>query len=289
MVKGTKISFIPKKPLARKIKKTTRPVSALLFLSFGIFFIVIASYGALYLYKSNLKEVLNEKTKELETERKKADPSGIVEKSKKIQTKINNAKELLDKHVALSRMFDLLEELTLNNIVLNGLTLEKENIDTSNTDLTNEQAQNTDISNFIIKTTGVASSYASLAYQSDVLKNEVKENRRVKSFSISNPSLDESGNISFDLEVSVNPAVLLYEISKDIVSTTGGKIDENIVSVGTVVESQPEVNKITKNDELLLNTEKDSNEIDKEILEEKSKESGFFANIVNFFKKYLGK
>lgn len=276
MYKRTKISFIPKKPLAIKTERNTRPMSVLLFVSFGIFFISLALFGGLYLYNSNLKVVLEEKTKELEMEKKKADPAGIIEKAEKLQVKINSVKDLLNKHTALSRTFGLLEEVTLENVVLNGLTFEKKEAEQA---VVRDEAQTASISNFVIKTSGIAPSYASLAYQSDVLKNEVKENQRIESFLISNPSLDQSGNVSFDIEVSVNPSFLLYEVN-------GSGATEEILSIE---ESQPATDQFVSSDQAGLELEVNLNEGGGESSKEKTDTPGVLEGITDFFKKYLGK
>jgi len=276
MYKGTKISFIPKKPLAIKTERSTRPMSVLLFVSFGIFFISLALFGGLYLYNNNLKGVLEEKTKELEMEKKKADPAGIIERAEKLQVKINNAKDLLNEHTALSRAFGLLEEVTLENIILSGLTLEKKNAEQA---AVRDEAQTASVSSFVIKTSGIAPSYASLAYQSDVLKNEVKEKQRIESFLISNPSLDQSGNVSFEIEVSVNPSFLLYEVG-------GSEVPEEIL---LIEESQSVADQFVSSDQAGLELEVGLNEGGKELSKEKTDTPGVLEGITDFFKKYLGK
>jgi len=225
MDNGTKVSFIPKKPLSRRTERRTRPVSFLLFASFFIFFITLASYGGLYFYYANLKTVLDNKTKELEVAKEKADPTGAIEKAEKLQVKINNTKNLLNKHVAPSKIFNLLEEVTLKSIVLNGFTLEKRNKQVNQVE-SKSITQAVSTFNFVVNTSGVAQSYASLAYQSDILKKEIKENNRIESFLITNLSPNEKGEISFTLEIVLRAPFLSY---KDTVKDTVNNFDSKII------------------------------------------------------------
>ncbi len=225
MDNGTKVSFIPKKPMSRRTERRTRPVSFLLFSSFFIFFITLAGYGGLYFYNTNLKTVLDNKTKELEVAKEKADPTGAIEKAEKLQIKITNTKNLLNKHVAPSQIFDLLQEITLKSIVLDGFTLEKRNKQVSQVESKNTpQAIST--FNFVINTSGTAQSYASLAYQSDILKKEIKENNRIESFLITNLSPNEKGEISFTLEIVLHEPFLSY---KDTIDNSDLKIIQKVV------------------------------------------------------------
>lgn len=222
MDNGTKVSFIPKKPLSGRIERRTRPVSFVLFLSFFIFFVTLTVYGGLYFYYANLETVLDNKTKELEVAKEKADPTGAIEKAKKLQIKINNTKNLLNKHVAPSQVFNLLEEVTLKSVVLDGFTLEKRNKQVESKSVT--QAIST--FNFVIKTNGIAQSYASLAYQSDILKKEIKENNRIESFLITNLSPNEKGEILFTLEMVLYAPFLSY---KDTINNFDSKMIQKVV------------------------------------------------------------
>jgi hypothetical protein len=298
MNKGTKISFIPKKPLVRKIEKNSRPISALLFASFGIFFITLALFGGLYLYTNNLKTVLEEKTKKLEVEKNKVDPSGVIDASKVLQEKISKAKDILNKHIALSRMFDVLEKITLKNIVLNGFTLEKS--EKGDTGANNgvgfrDGSQTAQVAGFEISTSGTAPSYAALAYQSDVLKDEIKENRRIESFSISNPALDQDGNVIFDIKISLNPSFLLYEATKK--ENTGGfsmPVPENkdlLVNTAVGKSDLPDtegqaVSSTTAATTTAIETQKESTS-GVEVNSTRPETGGIFSRFTDFFKKIL--
>jgi len=266
MDKDTKVSFIPKKPLSGKTDRRARPMSLLLFLSFLIFFITLAAYGGLYFYNSNLQVVLEGKVADLEAAKEKADPTGAIKKAEDLQARINNTKNLLEGHIAPSRVFDLLEEVTLKSVVLNGFTFEKESIDTNQGGALRESVQSAGTSNFVIRTGGNASSYASLAYQSDVLKQDIENNRRIKSFSIKNPSLDVSGNVTFDLDITLDTIFLLYKgafdngisnqdttVTEEITLEEFLETEEDLESFEEVTPEAPETTSSTSTIEDFLN------------------------------------
>lgn len=209
---GKKISFIPKKPLTKRTERARRPVGILLSVSLVIFFGTLAVYGGLYLYNMSLNSTLKEKTKEFEVERKKADPSSAVEEGERLQTKINEVKKLLNNHIALSNIFSVLEGLTLKSVVLSDLSVEREDLKDDNVNAgLGDKKQTASIPGFVIKTKGTVSSYASLAFQSDVLKEEIKKDKRIVGFVIEKPTLDGNGNVSFNLSMIVPEQVLLYK------------------------------------------------------------------------------
>jgi len=284
---GKNISFIPKKPLTRKVDKPNRPVSILLVLSYFIFFTVIASYGGLYFYNKSLKNTLAKNTKELEIEKSKADPSSAVEEGEKLQKQINSVKDLLNNHVALSTVFEILEGVTLKSITLQEFSLEQDKPADGSVDAKGNN-QTVNGSGFVIKTKGIAPSYGSLAYQSDVLKKEVESGDKIKSFSIDKPILDESGNISFNLDITVDSQFLLYKkkideekqlLQKEIAPSDGKNIDSSPQVDGT--ESQ--VSKVSVDENVVS---KDKNKLVEDIPTKEKYSPSIFEKFINFFKKY---
>lgn len=289
---GKNISFIPKKPLTRKVERSNRPVSILLVVSYFVFFATIASYGGLYFYNKSLKNILTDKTAELEIERKKIDPSSAVEDGEKLQKRITNFKDLLDKHVAVSTVFDILEGVTLKSIVLQEFSLEKGGSVENGSFGRIDGAQTTNTTDFVIKIKGVAPSYGSLAYQSDVLKNEVKSGDRIKSFSIERPILDDSGNVSFELNITVDSNFLLY---KKVLEQNKQLLQESSVTDSGTVDTIQQINgidtQVSETDVIMDKTDKNVVAGDKDInkintLEKRTSAPSIFEEFINFFKKY---
>lgn len=227
MDKGTKISFIPKKPLVKTGEMRSRPISLALFISLAIFFVTLATYGGLYFYNNTLENGLKEKIKELELEKIKADPSGTIAKAEELQAKIGSVEDLLDRHVSPSSVFNLLQEITLKNITLNSFSIEKTEKGSTSKIVGSAMSSAVNSSGFTVNVKGKASSYSSLAYQSDVLKKEIEEKQRIVSFSVGNISLDESSNVLFSLNIELDPVFLLYD-ETDIENVKEILTDENI-------------------------------------------------------------
>src|SRR3989344_394255 len=117
MDRETKLSFIPKKPLARSNLLESRPVSLFLTISFSLLVITMAVYGGFYFYTDALKKEIVEKKTTLEEARKKFDLS-IVEKAKSFKSQIETAQGLIDGHIALSSLLDFLGGATLQRDAL---------------------------------------------------------------------------------------------------------------------------------------------------------------------------
>ena len=200
MKRNTKVSFIPQKSLAKDSDKRVYPINILLFISLILFFLTLSFYGGLYLYKANLDKVINEKEKELIERKQKIDSFSVADEAKNLQKKINNVSNLLNKHVATSRIFMFIEEVTLKNVRFKDLNFG-----------TDELTDNT--SDYSIKLKGEAPSYASLAYQIDVLKNEMVKDGRVKDFIISDVRLGETRGVLFDINIILQPSYFLYGMS----------------------------------------------------------------------------
>ena len=277
---GKKISFIPKKPLTRKTEKTKHPVGLLLFATYFIFFATIAFYGGLYLYNKSIKNTLIEKTKELETEKTKIDPFSVVEKGEKLQKKINGAQSLLNKHLAPSSVFSILEKAILKSITLQEFSLGLDDSTGGNNDAYKnvDDKQTATDPDFIIKTKGIAINYESLAYQSDVLKKETEKRQEIKGFSIKDLSLDSSGNVSFNLSIIVDRSFLLY---KNMFTANNREAQQAQVNVNVDVPAAPPIEEdvVDKNTEVKKTKTVDTNT-------GKEATPSLFEKFIDSFKNY---
>ncbi len=207
MDKRNKISFIPQKPISRKVQRSGRPTSLLLVLSFAVFFFTFVLYGGMTFYSFNLKKVIDDKQGELKLSKEELDPGDTMGKAQKFQKKITDVKNVLDSHIAPSVVFGLLEDITLQSISFSTFEFTGSDDTTGQGVVVDEKSVRT---LFSIKLKGRAPGYSSVAYQSEVIKEEIKENTRIEDFSISGISLDETGNVLFDLELGVAPSFLVY-------------------------------------------------------------------------------
>lgn len=226
MDKETKISFIPKKPLAVDKARARRPMGIFLAVSFLLFFVVLSVYGGLYLYKANLEKTLAGKVSELEAEKEKGDPAGVIEKAETLQKRVESAERILGNHIALSRVFALLEELTLKSITFNSLTIKQAGASTGG------EASSGAL--FSVDLKGNAKSYASLAYQSDVLRKEMESGGRVEYFSITGATPNKMGDVSFGMEMRLYAKFFSYgDVLSDAKETDGGVDMSPVEEIGS--------------------------------------------------------
>lgn len=217
MDKRNKISFIPQKPISRKVQKPSRPVSLAVAVSFSVFFLTFAVYGGMFFYNNNLKKLIENKQEDLKSAKEKLDPDNTIERAQEFQKKIDDVKGILGSHISASAVFGLLEDITLKSIFFSSFEFTAdEGVSIQNS----ENAVNDTPSRFTVSLDGVAPNYSSVAYQSDVIKKEIKENNRIESFSISNVSLNDTGSVLFKLEMDIVPSFLSYKstINQDKVS-----------------------------------------------------------------------
>src|SRR5581483_10611153 len=100
-------SFIPKEALAAQ-KARTGGVGLFFLLSLLVFVVSIIAAGASFAYAQYI-------TKQLDVDRGAFDLPSIVQ-LQKLDTRIQQAKRLLQKHVALSGLFNFLSKNTLVNV-----------------------------------------------------------------------------------------------------------------------------------------------------------------------------
>ncbi len=178
-------SFIPKAPTAIESNRATAPVSVTVFIATVIFFASLVGAGVVYFYKGSLTASVSKMHSDLDLASQAFDPDFILE-MQTLDKRLNAASEVLSKHVAVSPIFAELQSATLKSIQFTkfsyGLVGEKgaEKID--------------------VKMSGRAGRYESLALESD----ELAKNKYIKDPIFSNLTLDEQGNVLFDLEFYVD-------------------------------------------------------------------------------------
>jgi hypothetical protein len=197
MEQNFQTSFIPKKPMIPERVVSSRPVSLLTIVAIFIFFTMILATGGLYFYgqiqKKNIAQMENDLT--LATQR--FEPTKILE-LQSLDKRLNAANEVLSNHIAISPIFEALQAITLKTISYTNFSYSFGNDNTSSND-TN--------SNISIKMSGVAEGYTPIALQSDLFAT----NKNLIDPVFSNLSLDDKGNVTFDLNFSVDRDFVNYE------------------------------------------------------------------------------
>lgn len=212
MDKKNKISFIPQKPISRKKHVSERPISLMVTVSFLLFFLTLGAFGGMFFYYNNIKKITAAKQLELSASKQRLDPDNAMERAAEFQKKINSIKKLLSSHIASSAIFSLLEDITLKSISFSSYNFSlSKDINRPNINNIKEASSNNKTpQTYSVDMKGVAPSYASLAYQSDVIKKEINKNKRISDFDISNILLNEKGDVSFKLKLYILPSFVAY-------------------------------------------------------------------------------
>ncbi|MEK7081376.1 MAG: hypothetical protein AAB888_00235 [Patescibacteria group bacterium] len=180
-------SFIPKKPLENKVESSGNQTSIFLVASVFIFIISLVITGSVYFYKSLLNKKIENMSASLEKAKAAFEPALILE-LKRLNSRIDASSSITAKHMAASQVFELLEGLTLKSI-----RFKKFGYSTASEKIT-------------ISMSGEAKNYSSVALQSSILG----KSSYVKDPIFSNLSLDNKGNVNFDLTANVDPSLVSY-------------------------------------------------------------------------------
>lgn len=191
-------SFIPKKPiiengLAAGGKKNTTNISLVVTVSLMVI-MGVAAVG-LYFYKGYLQNNKNQLSANLSKVRESFDKDTISE-LEMYDKKTSIAREILDNHIVVSPIFNVINELTLSSIQYTRFIQERRTDD-----------------NFIVRMSGIAKDYKSIALQADVFNTG--KGQIFKNLIFSNLTKDKNNYVTFDLEFTVDPTSLSYAENLD--------------------------------------------------------------------------
>lgn len=191
MEQNFQTSFIPKKPMIEERATPTRPVGFLLVLSMFVFFTIVLASGGLYFYKGILTQNILKMENDLNLAKNRFEPSKINQ-LQELDKRLFASNELLANHVSLSPIFKALQEITLKTVRYLKFSY----------DFQNEKSKKIEV-----KMSGLAIGYRSIALQSDLFT----KNKNLIDPVFSNLSLDDKGNVLFDLSFSVDPSFVDYK------------------------------------------------------------------------------
>lgn len=187
-------SFIPKQGVS--VTADFRPKKSMGFFAFFatlIFFVSIILAGGIFGWKTYLQSQKTTMMKDLDKNIKAFEPQ-TIEQYVRLDNRINAAKEILSKHIAVSYLFDFLQEKTLQSVQFNDFKYDL-GLDGFATVIMNGQAK----------------SYNSVAYQSEVFGSKVSgEQTSFIGPIFSNLDLDQFGNVLFNFNTKVQPGFLSY-------------------------------------------------------------------------------
>ena len=187
-------SFIPKKPIVEERDTKTRSVGVLAVISIFILFTVLLATGGLYFYKGFLANNIAKMENDLNLARNRFEPAKIAE-LKLLDKRLRASTDVLSHHVAVSPIFRALADITIKTVRYTkfsyNLGLDKN-------------------SKVTVKMSGQAIGYRSVALQSDLFASK-DEGKNFIDPVFSNLSLDDKGNVLFDLEFLVDPSFIDYK------------------------------------------------------------------------------
>lgn len=185
-------SFIPKQPLTSKGHGNSARRSSfnlLTFISTVVFLVAIFGTAGAFVYQFLIERSINQKGIELQSVRTTIEPEQ-VEAFKQLDRKLSAVREILDNHLAMTELFNFLEQSTLQSIQFDTFS-HILNLDGTLT----------------IGMQGKARSFSSLVLQSDIFL----QSGFIRDAAFSNFNLDESGNVSFNVQGTVDMINVSYQ------------------------------------------------------------------------------
>jgi hypothetical protein len=189
MEQNFQTSFIPKKPIIEERAVSSRPVNLLTIISIFIFFAVILASGGLYFYKGILAKNIASMSNDLTLAKNRFEPSKINQ-LQVLDKRLRASDIILSNHITISPIFQALQALTMKTVRY--------------TKFSYSFGDNKKVN---VKMSGQAVGYRSIALQSDLFA----KNKYLLDPVFSNLSLDDKGNVLFDLEFLVDPSFIDYK------------------------------------------------------------------------------
>lgn len=159
-------------------------------ISVAIFGAAIFAAAGVFFYNQFLTDEIKKKVVILEKEKGSLDLETIQELTK-LDKRIESAKKILDRHVSLIPLFELLEKNTLRNVRFKNFKfgIEKDGI--------------------ILDMNGVANSYAAVALQADIFG----EDKNITEPVFSDLGVDFNGNVTFRVIAKIDPRLISFRNS----------------------------------------------------------------------------
>lgn len=196
-------SFIPKQTINPNLRSRREPLGLAMMVAALIFVIALAYFVGLFGYRYYVYNQINRPCpagsegiqscglrESLEREKRDFQYESLA-RLKRLDTKLKNGSAILANHQTLRPLFEKLSSVTAHNVQFKSFRFNKN----------------------VVEVGGIASSYEDIAYQSKIFAAEVAktgEERKITSFSFSNFNLDNNGNVSFRLTLTVEPSLLSF-------------------------------------------------------------------------------
>lgn len=184
-------SFIPKRALAEDRIERPKSVSIFLFFATVIFIGSVAAAGFVYFYKTSLTAQVAQMKIDLQ-KAESAFEGDFIRQLQRTDKRINAANAVLADHIAVSPIFQELQEATLKSIQF--------------TKFSYTITGSGPTAKITVQMSGKSQSYTAIALESAKLV----ENKYIKDPIFSNLTPNDQGIVLFDLTFNVDPQFVLY-------------------------------------------------------------------------------
>lgn len=196
-------SFIPKDTIRTDLRERREPVSILFIIALVILAGSLVYLAGSYVYRTVVYNEINRScpsegesgscglSASLDIEVREFQ-SQKLEDLKKLDTKLKNGAAVLDSHITLRPLFDILGAYTGANIQYQKFEYQG------------------DKGTLTVTINGLAKSYEDIAFQQKVFANEPAVRGAFSDFSFSDFDTDQEGQVSFKLTLVVKPSLLSY-------------------------------------------------------------------------------
>ncbi|MBI5045960.1 MAG: hypothetical protein HZC14_03115 [Candidatus Niyogibacteria bacterium] len=181
-------SFISKTTVLPSPVYKSKGLGFLTIISVVLLVVSFAALAGVWLYMGVLRGDMDRLSADFDKTKKEFDIASIQDLSA-VSTSIDVSKKILQSHVAVSRIMDMLEQNTLPDVRFSNF-----NYGGGGGNL--------------ITLAGDAKSYTTLAEQALVLESI----KNVESLSLSNLSLRGGGRVGFDLFITIKPDLINYQV-----------------------------------------------------------------------------
>ena len=182
-------SFIPKKPLVEARSARGGSYGLIFLVSLLIFITSIVAAGGAFLYDRYLTLALDAKKASL-AKYEQAYDLATIQTLVRYDSRINEARKILENHLAPSAIFTFLSEQTLEKVQFTDFSY------------VIDRAQKT----VNIELSGTADSFATVALQSD----QFGKSKSLRDIIFSGVTIENGGKITFIVNARVDPALILY-------------------------------------------------------------------------------
>jgi len=190
-----KTSFVPKKPIASPAPGSAVSraggINFLTLLSIVIFLAALLFSAGIFMYKLSIQREIAQQLVQLDQAKQAFQPQ-FISQATRLNNRINAASRILERHIAPSEIFQLLEEYTLQTVALRSFVF----------------ADNVD-GKIVVRGSGEGDSFRSIVLQSD----EFGRSGYMRDVLFSGLEPNQAGNVDFTFEATLDNQLILYRRS----------------------------------------------------------------------------